>query len=66
MSRPHPEPIPERMTHAQVVQAAAYLAAEVGAARRDGRRSIPLALPLAERLSDLCCEIASRTPEEWT
>jgi hypothetical protein len=47
------------------VQAAAFLAAEVGAARRDGRRSIPLALPLAERLSDLCCEIASRTPETW-
>jgi hypothetical protein len=49
-----------------VVQAAAWQAAQVSTARRDGRRSIPLALPLAERLSDLCCEIASRTPEEWT
>ncbi len=66
MSRPHAPELPQRLTHAQVVQAAAFLAAEVGAARRDGRRSIPLALPLAERLSDLCCEIASRTPEEWT
>lgn len=65
MSRPHAPELPQRLTHAQVVQAAAFLAAEVGTARRDGRRSIPLALPLAERLSDLCCEIASRSPESW-
>jgi hypothetical protein len=65
VSRPHAPELPQRLTHAQIVQAAAYLAAEVGAARRDGRRSIPLALPLAERLSDLCCEIASRSPETW-
>ena len=66
MSRPHTPALPQRLTHAQVVQAAAWQAAQVSTARRDGRRSIPLALPLAERLSDLCCEIASRTPEEWT
>jgi len=65
MSRPHPVPIPERMTHAQVVQAAAYLAREIGHANREGRRSIMLTLSMAERISDLCCEIASRNPETW-
>lgn len=65
MSRPHTWTAPDRVQHADIVKAAVYLATAVGEARKEGRRAVPLNLPVAERLADVLLEVASRNPEQW-
>jgi hypothetical protein len=65
VSRPHAHEIPERMTHARVVQCAMWLSVEAADARKHNRHSVAVPIKTALALTDILLEVASRNPEDW-